>query len=111
LLRGFDPPSLKLRRTGFLRTGPAIASATAGARHQTSVEKLATGIKVESVEPGSIFSRLGIRQWEVLISLNGVPVKTLDEAQAVLNGLKKNTDYRMEVFLGNEISNRTFILH
>jgi S1-C subfamily serine protease len=67
----------RVRRSYIGVAGEQVAIARRLARHHGLDQ--ATGVRVASVEPGGPASRAGLRENDVIVALDGVPVRGLDD--------------------------------
>lgn len=64
--------------------------------------KPGTGLVVRAVEPGSPADRAGIRQGDILVSIQGEPVKGVSDYKAAMRSLRKGERFRLRVLRGGE---------
>jgi general secretion pathway protein C len=57
----------------------------------------ANGFKIFAIRPGTLYERLGVRNGDVITSINGHKLTTPDEALAAYQNLRDSTSFRLEV--------------
>ncbi len=55
------------------------------------------GLRVVSIEPGSIFDQLGLRSTDVIVGVNGAAITTPDEADLLFQSVKAGGDVTIQV--------------
>jgi len=56
-----------------------------------------TGIRISSIEPGSVFSEIGIKSGEVIREVNGKAMTRAQDAIALLQSMQKGGDFDIKV--------------
>jgi S1-C subfamily serine protease len=59
-----------------------------------------TGVRVMSVEPGSPAAQVGVREGDVIVGLDGVPIPTVDALHQTLDASRVNRDCVLKVIRG-----------
>lgn len=69
------------------------------------------GYKLTGVEPGSLLDALGLQSDDELREIDGKPLRTIENALAALNALKKNTRWTLKVKRGTGSKSRILSLN
>lgn len=105
--RGFSPdeddrPAIPLTPNamgGAMRTdvlGVRVGTPTAEERTAAKVDD-GVGLKVESVQPGTIASKIGVEKGDMVVDLNGRAVKSVEDVRSVLGARKNGEDVAVTV--------------
>ncbi len=62
----------------------------------------ADGFKVFSIRPGSLFSKIGLRNGDILKEVNGIPMSGVDQAYQALTGLQGESSIQVNLVRQNE---------
>lgn len=68
------------------------------------------GFLVREIQPNSLYEKLGLRVGDVLRSVNGRPINTVDDAMKVYQALSTARDIRVEVVRGGRSEQLTYNL-
>ncbi len=68
------------------------------------------GFLVREIQPNSLYEKLGLRVGDVLRSVNGRPVNTVDDAMKVYQAVSTARDIRVEVIRGGRSEQLTYNL-
>ena len=60
------------------------------------------GFKVFRIKPGSLYSKLGLRNGDIIQSVNGKPLDSAEQAMALVNTLKNEKNFNIEIRRRNE---------
>ena len=91
---GFDQPRLEQLLAGAapqLRFGATVAPVSGG------------GLLVGQVHPGSVAARTGLRSGDVILDVNGRPVRDADQLKALLEVVTAGTGDRLRVRRGGSV--------
>lgn len=66
------------------------------------------GIMVYGVKPESIFNRAGLRNGDIIKTINGTPVETVEDASSLLSGLENSGDARVTLIRRGETKELSF---
>jgi len=88
-------------RRGYLGVGAQVARLPAGLAAQVDQE---TGLLLGSVEPGSPAERGGLFMGDAIISLDGQPVRDLDDLLALLGGDRVGKTVKVGIVRGGAVS-------
>lgn len=67
-----------------------------------------TGFRIVSLKQGSVFEQLGLRQNDIINSVNGKPVRNAEEALGAYQALASTTQFRIGVLRGGSNINLNF---
>jgi len=67
-----------------------------------------TGFRIVSLKQGSVFEQLGLRQEDIINSVNGKPVRNGEEALGAYQALASTTQFRIGVLRGGSNINLNF---
>lgn len=86
---GFDRPKLE-HLLASLAPGPSLGAAVGDAARITSMRGLpqSEGAFVGGVKPGSAAQRLGLAVGDIIIEVNGQPVKNTGDLERIVSGLR-----------------------
>lgn len=68
------------------------------------------GFLVREIQPNSLYEKLGLRVGDVLRSVNGRPINTMDDAMKVYQAVSSARDIRVEVIRGGRPEQLTYNL-
>lgn len=68
------------------------------------------GFLVREIQPNSVYEKLGLRVGDVLRSVNGKPVNTVDDALKAYQAASTQRDIRVEVLRGGQMEHLTYNL-
>jgi S1-C subfamily serine protease len=99
---GFNKPQLEQilassGGSGKISLGVSVAESVGGSSGPVS------GALVGRVSDGSMGQRLGLRQGDVISTINGTPTCTPGEVESVIKGLKKGQRITVSYFRGGKM--------
>lgn len=68
------------------------------------------GFLVREIQPNSLYEKLGLRVGDVIRSVNGKPVNTVDDAMKAYQAASTQRDIRVEVTRGGQLEHLTYNL-
>lgn len=95
-LREAPPPDREAAPPDGFRLGVWIGEITEPLREHLSLKE-GEGLLVESVVPGSLADRLGIRRFDVILAVNGTPTGDAQDVQQALSGVEEGGAVNVKV--------------
>ena len=62
----------------------------------------AGGLEVQWIQNDSLLKRLGVRRWDIIRSVNGTPLKNMEDIMNTINSLKSSERFDIELIRGGE---------
>jgi len=101
---GPRPPQSRRRDTRYLDRESVVSALTKidDIAQTASIEAVTVygkpvGVKITPIEPGSIFSNIGLKTGDVILEVNGAKIAQPEEAIAIFRQLKKGDDVDIKV--------------
>jgi type II secretory pathway component PulC len=66
------------------------------------------GFRVFAIKPGSIYQKLGLRDGDVIKAINGAPMDTVDGGMSVLQSMRFEKRFDIEIMRGNRPMNMNY---
>jgi len=57
----------------------------------------ANGLSLNRISPNSIFRRMGLRNGDVLMGVNGEPIQSPEDAMRLYNNIKSSSEVQVQV--------------
>ncbi|WP_431134649.1 serine aminopeptidase domain-containing protein [Psychroserpens mesophilus] len=96
-----------LKRKGLLGIMMQTMTDSIATQHNLKVN---SGVHISTVMPNSTFSNLGVKQGDVLTTLNGKSVNTIQDVLAITSQLYEGDEIKVEYYSNNIIQSNSTVL-
>lgn len=103
--------TFKIKRADLLKYTNDLSSVLMQARAVPNKDPITgevNGFRLLDMQPGSIYERLGLQRMDVIKTVNGEPVDSIQKAMELYNALKNNSIVKMGVERGGKQENMTY---
>lgn len=103
--------TFKIKRNDLLKYTNDLSSVLMQARavpNKDPVTGEVNGFRILDMQPGSIYERLGLQRMDVIKTVNGEPVDSIQKAMELYNALKNNGVVKMGIDRGGKAENMTY---
>ena len=64
---------------------------------EIAIRPAADGLALSNIKPNSVFRRMGLRNGDILVGVNGQEIRSVEDAMRLYDGLKSSSDVQVQL--------------